>query len=140
MLRILHGKVNKLLEMEELKLEEIIKEVKLRLTYIAGKRAETDKEYFRHIACEADHEMLYILANDAQMWLDLKLKSEGSKFHIQQNVYRSLWIYTTIYRWLEISGLAQAERWRNKIMETIAEIREQTRRHPPLKTRPVPPV
>ena len=70
MLPILRCKVNKI----HSNMKEIIEEAKQIICYVAGKRAASPEDYFRHSVCEADDDMLFSLTREAMAWIAARIR------------------------------------------------------------------
>lgn len=143
-------------------LNEILDEVKIRLSYISGKSAKEVEEYRRHAACCADSHLLMSLVEESALWLAFKLRGSGIGVAISSevlevssqlphwsecsctvsliNLFRYLVIDRIIYLWLLYSGLSDAPKWYEITESSFAALADKLRIFSKLKPRATPPL
>lgn len=124
---------------------ELIENVKSRIRYIVGKRAGDKEFYHTHTACEADTALLLSLADETLTWLHMGLGIHSGGFSIDMDSLRFLLRTASeewekdyekalaaillallrdgiIYRWFLISGLKEADWFREKAEFALATL------------------
>lgn len=143
-----------------IKLSSLLKDVKTRLEYIAGKRSDSRSEYWRIVPCDADMEILKRLAVESADLLasgfswNAGIESSESEEYLMiypgsmpadiSESLRPLLVHALvcriIYGWLRLAGMDDTTRWRNDFETAVSSVNEKRRTFGPLKSRPIPPL
>lgn len=137
-----------------LNLTELKKAVVARLEYIAGKRATTGEEYWRHAACEADAEMMARLTEDAMADVALRLGRWWKGYSIGGDMLavtfagaetgdegeagialRTLLTEMVIAGWLRLTGLETHRDYADDVEAMVERLARSIGRRPGLRSR-----
>lgn len=141
----------------DLKLNEILEEVKARLGFIASKNTEDPTEYFRFTACNSDVSILYelLLLSSASLSLNLgnvvqcfQIKSDTLELLISADkptiineltiLIKNIIVEDIMQRWLKIVKLNHDNSWFEEYKTIIENIKDICRIVSPLKCRALP--
>lgn len=124
------------------------------LQYIAGKRALTGDEYFRHTICEADYPLISRLMEEALAWLSgctgaltvdkeddtgfwkvklpevMAVEGNPEREASLRIMVRDALLHRVVALWLRITGGENAEQWAMTAAEIVESICIMARRRP----------
>lgn len=132
----------------------LFNDIKLQLSYISGKRATSQNDYFRHVVCETDYpllrsitaETLAFMSHEARMAdFNFSIEEERIIIRINKNCYISkdllyhILLKRILHRWFIISGLDIPDCLLDKPSDILTDFIRNERAFPPLHTRPITP-
>lgn len=148
----------------EIKLSSLLEEVLSRLKYYSGKRAAEAEDYFRFSACKADMGILVRFADESAGWLAAKsrpiwrgfsLVDDSMKFILDitesgyetdssraeiTSLLRLVLVSYIIYRWLQITGAPEVEKWLTEAENSVMDFVASHRNYGIVKSRPISPI